>query len=177
MELLNARMMNIETVRRRKPIWGNRARRSTISALLLVVLSTTAGAEQPDGAIAACLKAWGKHPFGNNPSYKALSTSVKVFGIGNNPTDSETTASPSLVLVNPGVNVMGGTTFNLLNPNGWYCMRANVNVMGGMTVRLHCNAKLASGSESSSVSVLANNNDQKATTVMGSTTVERVDCR
>lgn len=169
--------MHNETVMGRKPGVGQRAKLLAMSALLLLVFSTPAVANEPNSAIAACLKAWGKHPFGSNPTYKTLSTSVKVFGIGNDPSDSEATNSPSLVLVNPGVNVMGGTVFNLLNPNGWYCMRTNVNVMGGMTIRVHCNAKLATGSESSSVSVMANNDDQKATTVMGSTTIERVDCR
>ena len=133
-------------------------------------------ADESDDPVAACLSAWGKHPFGKHPSYRTLATSVKVFGIGKDPTDAEATDSPALVLVNPGVNVMGGTSFNLLNPNGWYCMRANVNVMGGMTVHIHCKAKLASASGASSVTVLSNNNDQQATTVMGSTTIERVGC-
>ena len=60
------------------------------------------------GSMANCLKAWGKHPFGNNPAYKTLATSVKVFGIGQDPIDSEVTSSPALIMVNPGVNVMGG---------------------------------------------------------------------
>ena len=69
-------------------------------------------ATEVDDSIANCLKAWGNHPFGNNPNYKTLGTSVKVFGIGEDSTDSEVTNSPSLVLVNPGVNVMGGQRLN-----------------------------------------------------------------
>ena len=132
-------------------------------------------ATEIDGSIANCLKAWGKHPFGNNPSYKTLSTSVKVFGIGADSTDSEVTNSPSLILVNPGVNVMGGSTIELLNPNGWYCLRNDVNVMGGLTIKVHCKAHLASATESS-VTVLGSNSDQKSVTVMGSTNIERVGC-
>jgi hypothetical protein len=127
-----------------------------------------------DGSISNCLKAWGKHPFGNNPTYKTLATSVKVFGIGEDPTDSEVTSSPSLVLINPGVNVMGGTTIKLLNPNGWYCFRTNVNVMGGMNIKVHCKAHLASATEG--VTVLGSNSDNKSITVMGSTQIERVGC-
>jgi hypothetical protein len=130
---------------------------------------------EADGAIASCLKAWGKHPFGNTPRYKALSTSVKIFGIGEGSTDSEVTDSPSLVLVNPGVNVMGGTTIELLNPNGWYCLRTNVNVMGGLTIKVHCKAHLASAGESG-VTVLGANSEQKGVTVMGSTKIETVGC-
>jgi hypothetical protein len=131
-------------------------------------------ATEIDGSIANCLKAWGTHPFGTNPSYKTLATSVKVFGIGENPKDSEVTNSPSLVLVNPGVNVMGGTTIELLNPNGWYCLRSNVNVMGGMTLKVHCKAHLASATEG--VTVLGSNSDKKSITVMGSTNIETIGC-
>ena len=127
-----------------------------------------------DSSMANCLKAWGQHPFGNNPSYKTLATSVKVFGIGEDPTDSEVTDSPSLVMVNPGVNVMGGTTIALLNPNGWYCFRTNVNVMGGLTIKAHCKAHLASATEG--VTVLGSNSDKKSITVMGSTQIEIVGC-
>ncbi len=153
--------------------------------LLLATLVATASllgggaaqAQEVDGSIAACLKAWGKHPFSAHPKYKTLSTSVKVFGIGANTADTEPTSSPALVLINPGVNVMGGSTIELLNPNGWYCLRTNVNVMGGMTIRAHCKAHLATASEGGSgTTVMGNNQDQKGVTVMGSTQVERVGC-
>lgn len=133
-----------------------------------------AQAQEVDSNVAACLKAWGKHPFGARPEHKTLATSVKVFGIGQNTADKDATPAPSLVLVNPGVNVMGGSTIELLNPNGWYCLRSNVNVMGGMTIRLHCKAKIAMTADGTTV--LGSNADDKGVTVMGSTTVERVGC-
>ena len=128
-----------------------------------------------DPYIAKCLQAWGTHPFGSNPRYKTLVTSVKVFGLGENPTDKDPTDSPSLVLVNPGVNVMGGKTLELLNPNGWYCLKANVNVMGGVNIKAHCNAHLASASDG--VTVLGSNSENKGTTVMGKTQVTLVGCK
>jgi hypothetical protein len=141
---------------------------------IAMLLSIPAFATEEGGSMANCLKAWGNHPFGKNPTYKTLATSVKVFGIGEDPKDSEVTASPSLIMVNPGVNVMGGTTIELLNPNGWYCLRANVNVMGGLTIKAHCRAHLASATEG--VTVLGNNADKKSITVMGSTNIELVGC-
>jgi len=141
---------------------------------MTLLFSMPTFATEVDDSIANCLKAWGKHPFGNNPNYKTLATSVKVFGIGDDPTDSEVTNSPSLVLVNPGVNVMGGSTIDLLNPNGWYCLRTNVNVMGGLTIKVHCKAHLASTTEA--VTVLGSNSGQKSITVMGSTKIELVGC-
>lgn len=145
-------------------------------AVLCLLLSAPAAvsAQQVDSSIAACLKAWGKHPFGNNPTFKTLSTSVKVFGIGKSTSDTEVTSSPTLILVNPGVNVMGGTVIELLNPNGWYCLRATVNVMGGLNLRAHCRAHLASSTDGATV--MGNNAENKGVTVMGSTNVERVDC-
>ncbi|MBK7472779.1 MAG: hypothetical protein IPI73_21350 [Betaproteobacteria bacterium] len=146
------------------------------AAVLCLLLSAPAAvsAQEVDSSIAACLKAWGKHPFGKNPTFKTLSTSVKVFGIGKNTSDTEVTSSPTLILVNPGVNVMGGTVIELLNPNGWYCLRATVNVMGGLNLRAHCKAHLASSTDGATV--MGNNAENKGVTVMGSTNVERVDC-
>ena len=82
------------------------------AALLVLCLALPAPgmavAQEIDSSTAARLKAWGTHPFGGNPQFKTLQTSVKVFGIGKNTSDAEATDGPSLVLINPGVNVMGG---------------------------------------------------------------------
>jgi hypothetical protein len=138
------------------------------------ILMSASSFAETDKSIASCLNAWGTHPFGNSPGYRTLATSVKVFGVGRNPADSERTDGPSLVLVNPGVNVMGGTTFELLNPNGWYCFRSNVNVMGELKIRADCRAHLASASDGATV--LGSNSDSKSVTVMGSTRIELVGC-
>jgi hypothetical protein len=138
-------------------------------------MSVPAVAAEVDSAIASCLRAWGKQPFGANPRYKTLSTSVKVFGIGENPADRERTSSPSLVLVNTGVNVMGRTRLELSNPNGWYCFKSNVNVMGSLIITAACTAHLASAHDGTTV--LGSNSDNKSVTVMGATRVELVGCK
>ncbi|MDD1644672.1 MAG: hypothetical protein LUQ29_15590, partial [Methylococcaceae bacterium] len=81
----------------------------------------------------------------------------------------------SLVLVNPEVNIMGGTTIELLNPNGWYCFRSNINVMGSLSIRAHCKAHLASAKEG--VTALGSNSGNKSVTIMGSTQIELVGCK
>ena len=105
---------------------------SNFPTTLLAALSLGAGllapvavpAQSPDPSIATCLKAWGKHPFGGNPPYKTLATSVKVFGIGRATADTEVTSAPTLVLVSAGVNVMGGSTVERLIPMaGTACAR------------------------------------------------------
>jgi hypothetical protein len=142
---------------------------------LAISMSAPSVAAEVDSAIASCLRAWGKQPFGANPRYKTLSTSVKVFGIGENPADREKTSSPSLVLVNTGVNVMGRTRVELLNPNGWYCFKSNVNVMGSLIITAACTAHLASAHDGTTV--LGSNSDNKSVTVMGATRVELVGCK
>ena len=142
--------------------------------VVLLPYAASSSAEEGADAIASCLKAWGTQPFGKNPQYKTLATTVKVFGIGQNPADTERTNSPSLVLVDPTVNVMGGTTMELLNPNGWYCFRSNVNVMGSLSIKADCKAHLASASDGTTV--LGTSSGNKSVTVMGSTQVELVGC-
>jgi hypothetical protein len=148
--------------------------RCAIMAIAMLTSVPSLAEAAVDGYIASCLKAWGKHPFGSNPRFKTMATSVKVFGIGQDPADTERTNTPSLVLVNTGVNVMGGAKLELLNPNGWYCFRSNVNVMGSLIIKAHCKAHLASAHDGTTV--LGSNSDNKSVTVMGSTQIELLGC-
>lgn len=157
-------------------------KQSVVSRYLVVMLlglvgnavaQTPAATDSP--ALDACLRAWGdNHPFGNRPVYRTLATSVRVFGRGPSTSDREVTDTPALILVNPGVNVMGATEIELLNPQGWYCLRSAVNVMGGMDIKLHCRARLASAS--GGATVWGGDNAVKGVTVMGAITVDRVGC-
>lgn len=133
-------------------------------------------AREVDSSIAACLKAWGEHPFGETPQFKTLATSVKVFGIGRETVDTEPTSSPSLVLINPSFNVMGGSAVELLNPNGWYCLRTAVSIMGRVNIRAHCKAHLAA--TSGGATVLGNQGENRrikdlTVTVMSALSIER----
>lgn len=154
-----------------------------LSALFIGIftLSTSVLADDGDNddgdteAITKCLEAWGTHPFGTKPKFKTLSASVKVFGIGTNPKDDKVTSAPALVLVSSAVNVMGGTVFELLNPNGWYCFRANVNVMGGMIIKAQCKAHLAFATNGTTF-LGSNETSAKGVTVMGKSKVELIGC-
>jgi len=145
------------------------------SSFLWLFASLTLNAQvisaQPE-AITACLDAFESHPFSDNPKYRELSTGVKVFGIGQNTVDDKETSKPELVYVTTAVNVMGGTTISLLNPKGWYCMRSNVNVMGGVKIKLACDAQFALIGDGATVLSNSDTNNQ-GTTVMGSTRIER----
>lgn len=158
-----------------------RSKRATpIAALLACYLGLSApvvvSAQEVDSPIAACLKAWGNHPFGKNPQFKTLETTVTVFGIGKKAGDSEPTSAPSLVLINPIVNAMGESTIELLNPNGWYCLRTTASVLGWVNIRAHCKAQLAATSDGNTV--LGNNTENRAIkniglTMIGAISIER----
>ena len=138
-------------------------------------LSTKAWADLDEGIINLCLKAWGDHPFKDGtPPYRRYSDVVNVFGIGTNTDDLAASREPELVLIDSALNVMGGTTIRLMNPNGWYCFRSNTNVMGKVTIKAHCKAHIASASEG--LNLLGEDQHHKSTTVMGLTHIELIGC-
>jgi hypothetical protein len=150
-------------------------------------LTAFSGAVVPDGpqysagknseywpAVKACLEAWGDtHPFKDDSKlrFRVLETSVKVFGIGDDISDKDETDDPQLILVRPGVNVMGKLTFHLMNPKGWYCFEKNVTVMAKSEITVACTAQVASAGPGATV--LGSSPGKGGTTVMGKTTFER----
>lgn len=127
-------------------------------------------------AVRICLANWGDHPFNaKDPTYRVIGTRVKVFGIGGNFTDDNETPNPALVLIKPNVSVMSRSTMNLMNPNGWYCLDNKVNVMSKSIINIHCNAKLASTIEGTTVLGSSRQND--GVTVMGKAVVNRKHCQ
>lgn len=122
-----------------------------------------------------CLNRWEKHPFGTDikpGSYKVLEGGVSIAGMGGaGIEDRHQSDGPRLILVKPSVSVLTKTTYNLLNDNGWYCIRGQVTVMGAAEINLACHAKLMSSSGSRTV--LGENKDQTGTTVMGKTSIHR----
>jgi len=145
------------------------------SFLLLLLLAPTPA--QADQAVDGCIAAWKNSPFkkGTAPD-QVVGTQVKVFGIGKDDYSDAPTDKPRLILIKPSVNVLGKTSFHLLNPNGWYCFRANVSVLGKMNIDAVCGAKLASSKEDGT-SVLGSDESDRGVTVLGSLRVNRLgDC-
>lgn len=149
-----------------------------LGACLFLGVSQTLRADSDSNAIRNCLGAWGKHPFGKNKVYadKVLSPSVKVFGIGGRDVaDTQKTSTPQLVLIKPSVSVMSKTSFKLENPNGWYCLKATVAVLGKADFQVNCKAHVASNS--GDVAVLgANENDKGGVAVLGSIRMRTTGC-
>ena len=146
---------------------------AVLACCLALSVPAAVAAQELDSSLAACLKAWGNHPFGKNPQFKVLGTSVTVFGIGNSTGDTVPTSSPSLVLINPIFNVMGGTTIDLLNPSGWYCIRTTLSLIGNARIRVHCKAQRAATSDGNTV--LGNNGENREIKNLGATVVGTVN--
>jgi hypothetical protein len=145
---------------------------------LFFLFSINAFALSDEQAIEQCLSNFKKHPFSKvNPDYRVLTSKVKVLGIGPENTDEVTTEKDELILVNTTVNVLSKTTYKLLNPKGWYCFKGKVTVLGSTLIELDCRANLTSSNND--VTVLGSNNDgvSNGVTVLGSTSVKRVNCK
>ncbi len=143
-----------------------------LAFFLALAVPTAAPAEEIDSSIAACLTAWGNHPFGKSPKFKTLDMSVKVFGLGTSARDAEPTSAPALVLVQPVFNLMGVSTVELLNPNGWYCLRTTVSLVGALSVRAHCKAQLAAHSDGSTAR--GNSGDNRELKNLGVTVISSI---
>ncbi|NBO38525.1 hypothetical protein EBU99_08065 [bacterium] len=126
---------------------------------------TTFAPGVPDvDALRKCLNLWGTTPFtevkreqvkemdvavgvgggiiGGITGVGGLSGLGNLFNIGNTK-DLEVTPQPRLVVLPLSVNLGASTTFELMNPNGWYCIKAAVGAKSTINIKLHCNAKIA----------------------------------
>ena len=111
-------------------------------------------------AISKCLSKWQNAPFTEGSPYRTIAAAVSVGGDDVMINDTQVTNEPALVLIAAGVNVFGKPKYRLLNPNGWYCVVANVNVFTDLTIDLHREARLADSTVS--VDVNSNTNDETA---------------
>ncbi len=135
-------------------------------------LYTSRSAHWPN--VKGCLNAWGSnHPFKNRKKlrFRVIRSGVKVFGLGSNVDDYAKTSYPQLILIESAVNVMGKTTYRLMNPNGWYCFEDNVNVMGKAVIETACRTHIATSS--GSTTVMGSNPGEGGVTVMGKTVIKR----
>jgi len=122
--------------------------------------------------VVQCLGSWPKHPFDTKTlKFRVIESNVKVFGIGGNTTDEVSTSYPQLILVRPAVSVMSKATYNLKNPNGWYCLKGQTNVMSKAIFNIDCKTHITS-SESGST-VMGSSAGESGTTVMGKTVLNR----
>ncbi len=126
--------------------------------------------------LAGCLAQWPDAPFSldGDPRVRVIAPSVRVMGFGQEVRDDAATAYPQLILVEPPVSILSGTTYRLLNPQGWYCLDASVSVMGRLTIEAACDAHLATARKGATV--VGEDDGVQGVTVLGKTEVRRVGC-
>lgn len=134
-------------------------------------------------ALNRCLAAWGDHPFGDdisNAEVRIVPAQVRVMGFGGiEPSDTLATNYPQLVLIETSVSAATRTTYELQNPNGWYCFHTATTVLGQNRINLACGAKLAN-SRDSGVAVLAEDETQTGdggVVVLGEIEINRPQCK
>ncbi len=121
-----------------------------------------------------CISNWGDHPFKDVKTvrYRVIPTNVVVFGFGGEIVDNTQTSYPQLIYIKDSVNVMGKSTFELMNPNGWYCFKSNVNLMGKSVIRAACNAHIVIDGDK--ITVAGKSAGEKSgTTIMGKSVMEQ----
>ena len=152
---------------------------TSVVPLAIVAMLASAPLKAADQRVLdRCIADWGNaSPFkkGAVPN-RVISPGVKVFGIGkNNNGDDTITDTPSLILIQPAVNVLGKSTIRLANPKGWYCFKSNVTVAGKIAIEAHCSAHIASARDDGT-SVMASDESDKGVAVMGALRVTRFGC-
>lgn len=115
-------------------------------------------------ALQKCMNLWGTTPFkevkANQVKVMDIGVSVGggLAGIGGglgglggivpdltfgNTKDLDSTTDPRLVVIPFSISLGGNTTYELMNPNGWYCLKFAVGAKSSVNIKLHCNAKIA----------------------------------
>lgn len=96
-----------------------------------------------------CIFSWGVNsPFKSGEPYevKKLKSAVTIAGIGRSLVDDEQTTIPQLILISSGVSVGGSSKHELLNENGWYCLKTEVNIKTTKEIILGCKSELVNSS-------------------------------
>lgn len=95
--------------------------------------------------ISNCAKALGIELPLNQGQVRTIVANVNVLSTGAVMSDKRVTEQPELTLVMASVNVLGAVRWELMNPQGLYCIVTNVNVLAKLTVEISKTAKLAEG--------------------------------
>jgi hypothetical protein len=96
-------------------------------------------------ALKKCLSIWKSPPFTEVTSKQVkvmdLVLSAGSISLGNTK-DLEATSAPRLVVIPLSVTIANTTNFELMNPNGWYCLKLAVAAQSTINIKMHCDAKI-----------------------------------
>lgn len=149
----------------------------SIVLLVIALSSISAFAESDSDAVKSCLSKFKTHPFDSeSPKFRTIKGAVRVLGFGSDIVDKQKSDNVELILIKPAVSVIAKTVYKLHNPNGWYCMKAKVNVISNTTVELDCSARFTTSDKS--VTVIGKDDTAKGgVTVIGKSQIKRINCK
>lgn len=151
---------------------------SIILVALFIITSSSAHALSSEKVISKCLKSFGNHPFDKkNPKFRVIEPTIKVFGFGRNIVDKGRTDNVELVLIKNPISVLSKTTYQLENPNGWYCMHGKVAVLAKTIINLDCAARFATSNGTVRILAKDRTEDRGGVIVLGKTEIKRVNCK
>jgi hypothetical protein len=146
--------------------------------LIIALTSPLAAALSSEKVIKKCLNSFGNHPFDKkNPKFRVIDPTVKVFGFGRNIIDKGRTDEVELVLIKNPISVLSKTTYQLENPNGWYCMHGKVAVLAKTIINLDCAARFATSNGTVRILGKDRTDDRGGVIVLGKTEIKRVNCK
>jgi hypothetical protein len=154
--------------------------RSSVFVVIIsiIISSSSAQALSSKKVIAKCLNSFGSHPFDKkNPKFRVIEPTVKVFGFGKNIIDRGRTDKVELVLIKNPISVLSKTTYQLENPNGWYCMHGKVAVLAKTIINLDCAAKFTTSNGTVRILAKDRTEDRGGVIVLGKTEIKRVNCK
>lgn len=113
-------------------------------------------------ALKGCSTAFGRSlPLGFDGSVRTIAANVSVLSSGVALRDTRVTARPEVTLIYASIGVLSNLRWELLNPNGLYCIVTNVNVLSKLTIFLEERAQLSDGLVH--INVLSSSNADTAT--------------
>ncbi|MEZ4743778.1 MAG: hypothetical protein R3B45_15255 [Bdellovibrionota bacterium] len=115
-------------------------------------------------SLKSCLANFKDSPFEETiTNFKKIKASINIGGSGTAINDTTHTDEPELILIAAAINVGSKVTYNLLNPNGYYCMMLNTNIKSKLTINLDCRAQVAD----SALSIQIKSSGNEAPSVLG----------
>ena len=85
-------------------------------------------------------------------------------------------ANSQLILVKTAVSVLSKTKYELLNPNGWYCLKSKVAILAKTQILLDCSSRFTT--PKSNLVILGEDKSQEGgLTILGKTRIKRINCK
>lgn len=117
--------------------------------------------DDDDRAISSCSAAFGRSlPLGGNGEVRTITANISILG-GGNLRDNRSTARPELTIIYANIGILSNLKWELLNPNGIYCIIANINILSKLSIYLEERAQLSDGRVA--INILSSSNASTAT--------------